>query len=278
MRATVLLASLKAPILWITDHVGKQILKYFLPPDKIITEYSPDINAKIQQADTYCLDNHNHYFNLFRKYNGITQGYFQDGNQKMIPANSDIASLQPYETTLTTKSYQQALIEGTGFKWKKQDYSFPLNSCDLKYDIGINHHVHKGWISKRWPQKHWDSLFENLCKRYSTSWQQGLNNLDDYIQWVHSCRCIITQDSFGLHLASALRKKTIAITGPTDNREFSYGRITNITPPYRTCMPCNKPKCSQDTPCLYQIHPKTVLTETNKLMAESIKPDRRNDN
>lgn len=41
-----------------------------------------------------------------------------------------------------------------------------------------------------------------------------------YIEWINSCKIIITSDSFGLHVAHALGKKTISLFGPTNSNEI----------------------------------------------------------
>ena len=50
---------------------------------------------------------------------------------------------------------------------------------------------------------------------YSISWQEGLNNMEQYFDWIHRCRLIVTNDSFGPHLAIAMKKKIVALFSST---------------------------------------------------------------
>ena len=127
------------------------------------------------------------------------------------------------------------------------------------YDIGMNYKV--GWKTKEWPKKRWSRLERELRKDYSISWQQGLDNIDDYIKWIGSCKTIITIESLGLHLASALRKKVIALCGPITDNEYSYDRITFLRPEERTCMPCDSPTCIFGDSCLKDIKVEDVIRE-----------------
>jgi heptosyltransferase-2 len=54
---------------------------------------------------------------------------------------------------------------------------------------------------------------------FSVDWQQGLNNLYDYIDWINSCKKLVTNDSLGLHIALALGKPVVALFGPTNAKE-----------------------------------------------------------
>ena len=126
--------------------------------------------------------------------------------------------------------------------------------------------MHPDWTSKLWSKASWEKAKETLSKAgYSVSWQQGLNDFNEYMAWMNSCRLVISVETLGLHLTSALKKKVIALIGPTTNTEFSYGRVTDLRPKPRACMPCNMPKCNQETHCMdvsaragIQVSPKNI--------------------
>ena len=84
----------------------------------------------------------------------------------------------------------------------------------------------------------------------------------------------LTQDTLGLHLASALRKKVVAVVGPTENREFSYGRVVSLKPDPRGCMPCNLPACKVGKECLSEITVECVAdTVTGMLSGLNLHPE-----
>ena len=76
-----------------------------------------------------------------------------------------------------------------------------------QFDIGFNYQVGNKWPTKAWPMEHWKALEKKVQNEYCVSWQQGLADMNDYFQWINNCRVIVTNDSFGMHLAIALKKK-----------------------------------------------------------------------
>ena len=90
-------------------------------------------------------------------------------------------------------------------------------------------------------------------------WQQGLKNLEEYFEWINSCQVVVTNDSLGLHIASALNKKIIAFFGPTLASEIciSNGIKLESNADY-DCIPCLSPKVYQSKSCMNYIEPKVV--------------------
>ena len=86
--------------------------------------------------------------------------------------------------------------------------------------------------------------------------------------WMNSCRVIISVETLGLHLASALKKQIIAMIGPASNSEFTYGRMTHVKPPPRECMPCNIPVCNQDTHCMDDISVETMASKVYETLGD----------
>ena len=75
------------------------------------------------------------------------------------------------------------------------------------------------------------------------------------LSWLASCRLIITCDSLGLHLALALRKKVVALFGPTAPEQIHmYGLGVKLTPTVeRACIPCYQTQCQSDNRCMEHI-------------------------
>jgi len=265
IRSTILVNCLEEDFLWVTDRRAKDLLKCFVRPSRIIT--LEDLDSSLEQKNIYNLDNYILNENFFRKLKGEWKGFKYNG-EKVSPENSLLASTIPYFNHETKKSWQQCLVEGLGFEWMEQDFLKPrIYSKDKdSIDIGLNYHVHPEWISKAWKKESWEELSSIIQNNYSFSWQEGLDNFQQYYQWMNSCKLIITNDTLGLHLASALRKKVIAITGPTDNREFSYGRISFAKPPPRECMPCESPRCKINKPCLDEVIPQEITTLLSEIL------------
>jgi heptosyltransferase-2 len=146
-------------------------------------------------------------------YDGYEQGleFIDYINQKEIGKSSN-------------DCWQKSLIELLGLKWNNQNYSLGYKPKSKEiYDIGLNFEVGKKWPQKAMPIEKWELLAKKLEKKdFRVSWQEGLNSLYDYIDWINSCRVIITQDSLGLHLALALNKRVIALFGPTSSNEVYF--------------------------------------------------------
>jgi heptosyltransferase-2 len=124
------------------------------------------------------------------------------------------------------KTWQQVLIEMIGGTWNEQPYILGYKpKTKIEFDVGFNHKVGPKFPDKMWDEENWIELEKKLVTHeLSVSWQQGLNNLYDYIDWINSCKIIVSCDSLGLHIALALNKPVIALFGPTNSKEvYMYG-------------------------------------------------------
>jgi heptosyltransferase II len=138
----------------------------------------------------------------------------------------------------------------------------------LKHDFGFNHAVGSKWPTKAWPMDHWKALERLLVSNYSVSWQEGHTNLVKYIEWINSCRVIVTSDSLGQAIGSALGKKVITLYGPTNYLRMQNVPNVHVVPSRLQCsyMPCYLPFCKNDKPCMDAILPETIA----RLCRESI--------
>ena len=112
--------------------------------------------------------------------------------------------------------WQEGLFEMVGAAWDGEEYVFGYTPKTKEvHDIGFNYQVGNKWPLKGWPMPYWKKLEKLIGKKYSVSWQQGLEDMEDYFDWINSCRMLVTNDSFGMHIALALKKKVVTIFGPT---------------------------------------------------------------
>lgn len=119
------------------------------------------------------------------------------------------------------KTWQQVLIEMIGGEWTMQPYVLGYKpKSQVQFDIGFNYKVGPKFPEKAWGDENWKALEgELLACGTSVDWQQGLNNLYDYIDWINSCKVLVTNDSLGLHIALALGHPVVALFGPTNAKE-----------------------------------------------------------
>ena len=159
--------------------------------------------------------------------------------------------------------WQQVLIEMLGVGWKGQGYILGYQSkSEEKYDIGFNYYVGTKWKTKGMLIDKWKELENRLLEEgYRISWQEGLHDLHDYIEWINSCRFLISQDSLGLHIAIALKKRFIGLFGPTASTEIYMKSFGKVIFSKQEChlMPCYNPSCLTGLNCIEHIDIEEVV-------------------
>jgi len=159
------------------------------------------------------------------------------------------------------KNALEILYETVGEEWRGQGAVLGVaGNKKEKYDIGFNYEVGTKWPTKAWPMDHWKSLEVLLGKSYKITWQQGHTNLSKYIDWINSCRMIVTSDSLGQAVAQALGKKVLTLYGPTNYVRMQGIPNVTVLPSSLKCphMPCFLPVCKFDKFCMDYISPERV--------------------
>lgn len=136
---------------------------------------------------------------------------------------------------------------GEGYQLGERKFRPPI------HDVGLNHLVGAKFPLKRWPEARWRDLRASLLPTHIVSWQQGTDDLERYIEWIASCRTLVTNDSLGLHIALALRTPTVALFGPTLASEIGdTSELIKLTPAV-TCERCAGEACERGRTCIDQI-------------------------
>lgn len=170
------------------------------------------------------------------------------------------------------KSWQESLLQVVGARWAGQEYVLGYQPKSTEwYDVGLNWAVGSKWPNKEWPAKRWDELKGLLAGSYSFCMQQGMDNLYEYMDWINSCRLLVTNDSLGLHIAIALRKKVVVLYGPTNpNETFFYSRAEVLYPDVGyDCIPCLSPSCGKAKRCMEYIAASSVKCRIDKIWQAS---------
>ena len=143
--------------------------------------------------------------------------------------------------------WQEGLFQMVGAEWKGEGYVLGYQpQTKEKYDIGFNYMVGNKWPLKGWPMPYWKKLEKLLGKQYSVSWQQGLDDMESYFDWINSCRLLVTNDSFGMHIAIAMKKKLVALFGPThasENCMYDLGSVFYPKDFFCELFPCRVDTC-----------------------------------
>ncbi|MBI5483419.1 MAG: glycosyltransferase family 9 protein [Deltaproteobacteria bacterium] len=170
-------------------------------------------------------------------------------------------------------SWQESLLKIIGASWEGQEYLLGYHPATREvHDVGFNWAVGSKWPNKGWPGRHWEELKTLLQGERSCSMQQGMDNLNLYMDWINSCRLLVTNDSLGLHIALALKKKVVVLYGPTNpNETWFYGRGELLFPDVEyDCIPCLGPVCSRNTCCMEFISPHAVKERIDRLLSAGI--------
>jgi heptosyltransferase-2 len=186
-----------------------------------------------------------------------------DGTYRAYEKGLSFISYIEGKTSAKVRGYwQQVLIEMLGIPWKQQPYIIGYESIKKEtFDVGFNYEVGSKWPHKAMAMNTWKKLEKRLLGRgYSVSWQQGQKSLFEYMDWISSCRLIISNDSLGLHLAFAFRKKLIGLFGPTDPNEVYFYNKSEIVFPEQKCprMPCCATACKTEWHCMSGMDAKKI--------------------
>jgi len=92
------------------------------------------------------------------------------------------------------------------------------------------------------------------------------NNLFEFPALVSICNLLITSDTFGLHVALALKRKTVCLIGPTSPSEIDmYGLGTKVIP-NSSCICCYKKDCSS----MEKISIQEVIQNVKNLLIQKV--------
>jgi ADP-heptose:LPS heptosyltransferase len=101
-------------------------------------------------------------------------------------------------------------------------------------------------------------------KAISTPTREGLRR---GICYENLCDLIITGDTFGMHLAVALKKYVVVWFGVSCWSEIElYGRGVKLIPEGLECSPCWKHECPYNLECIHMIDLDKIVDETVKFM------------
>lgn len=157
-------------------------------------------------------------------HSGVIEGYDHSALALSTIAEKDVYG------QIDNGCWSELLYKIVGATWQGEEYCFKRPDYGESFGVGFNFRVGSKWPEKAWPRQYWDELRNIIMENgppHAISWQprEVLDNLEKYFDWVNACRMIITNDSLGLHLAIALKKKVVALFGPSNPNEVHiYGR------------------------------------------------------
>lgn len=199
---------------------------------------------------------------------------WDDATQAVViqPRSRSACSLlaDPESKRRNKRCWSELLYDMVGARWQGEACVLGYRArTEVEFDVGFNMHVGTKWPNKAWPFDNWKKLEGLLESRYTVSYQRGTSDLYTYMDWLHSCRLVVSNDSLGVHLALAMGKKLVVLFGPTPSCEIDlYGKGTVILPDRPLdCLPCLVGTCTHNgRTCLEYITPRTVGQAVDRLL------------
>ncbi len=204
-----------------------------------------------------------------------------------------------------TKTYQEMIFEMGELPYRRYPYIYNLPEKDHldaidRVDrnpapgngprIGLNTGCGSVFATKKWADKHFISLAgllrENLDARVyllggeservgnagiakalnGQAVDTGVNNLDDFAGLLSAMDLVVTGDTMALHLALAVKTKTLGLFGPTCHQEIDFYGQGRAIVSKTDCTPCYRSKCIQDESCMDDIQPGEVMETIQSLL------------
>lgn len=176
------------------------------------------------------------------------------------------------KTNNTKDFWQKVLIEMLGVEWKGQEYIIGYKPrTEETYDVGLNYEVGSKWPTKAMPMERWKELEKRLLDLgHTVSWQRGLKDLYEYMDWINSCKLIISTDSLGVHLAITFKKRVLGLFGSTDSQEIYFYEKGKVVHSKQECeyMPCYRSKCITDLNCMNSINIDKVVEALREMLSK----------
>ena len=263
-------------VVWLTTSEGKPLLEDNLMIDRLMTfdltsvlqlqHEHFDVVVNFEKIPGVCaftdtISAWRRYGFRFDNHSGNSEAY--ESSFELI-ANAENPALRRNAKT----HWFEKLYDVMRQDWRGEGYVLGYSpTTKEEFDIGFNHMVGRKWPTKAWPDEYWKQLSEIASKKYSISWQESPGDIKGYIDWINKCRVIVTNDSLGLHLAIALKKKIVALFGSTPANEVHLFGLGEKLVPNVNCanIPCINSQCASGINCMEKITPQMVLEAINRV-------------
>ena len=204
------------------------------------------------------------------------------------------------------KTYPELIFEVAGLDYRQDEYLLDLSPEDLAFAaafakrkglkkgervVGLNTGAGDVFANKAWTVEGYLQLIRRLRKepqlrllllggpkereRNSQILRRAKggvidsgceNTLGQFAALINLCDVIVTGDTITLHVAIALKKKVVALFGPTCAQEIElYGRGGKIVSSL-PCAPCYRRRCQVSPNCMEAIEAEEVMEKIRSLL------------
>ena len=209
------------------------------------------------------------------------------------------------------KTYPELIFEAAELAYQKDEYLLALPAADLAFAekfrlrnhlpadipiIGLNTGAGDVFANKAWNIKGYIHLIERLHeekkgtilllggpqeKERNHKIMEAVkgkaidsgceNTLEQFAALLNLCHLVVTGDTTALHVAVGLKKKVVALFGPTSAQEIElYGRGEKIVSPL-PCGPCYRRSCQIVPNCMEAISAEEVIQKIQILLPDEHK-------
>ncbi len=213
------------------------------------------------------------------------------------------------------KTYQEMVSDVTGIKEKNSRMIVNLSEKEKqsgadflaenkipgdKPVIGINTGAGGRWKLKRWTREGFLELINLINSKTEASillfggpleknrnlwlmekapsvlFDTGTGNSPrNFLSLLNLCDIVVSGDTFAMHAAVGLGKKTVALFGPTSSSEIElYSMGEKIVSPAE-CVCCYKEECDKNPSCMQLITPEKVYETIRRLLSTTLRQERR---
>ncbi|MBM3293350.1 MAG: glycosyltransferase family 9 protein [Candidatus Aminicenantes bacterium] len=204
------------------------------------------------------------------------------------------------------KTYQEMIFEAAGLEYEGDEYVFALKDEHRakaraffakhrvrrgRPNIGLNTGAGAKFLTKQWPKAHFLKLIALLRRRLGANlfllggprekaFNADLkrrspvkihdtgtgNSLLEFAGFLAEMDVVVASDTLAMHLALALKRKTVVLFGPTAPAEIElYGRGRKLFAG-AACAPCYRQACPEPV-CMESIAPADVLAAVEEVLA-----------
>lgn len=171
----------------------------------------------------------------------IIQTTYSFESENSAPANSTHIVINPNASDLRLER-----------RWLREDFTLLISAIRKKYPDREIYLIGSGSES--------DYVHE-VAKKYSTDSLvkdvSGKTNIKELLELIRTSSLVITNDTGPMHIASAMKKQTIALFGPCSPSQYAIGDHVHVMYKNLYCSPCVHefivPPCKGDNQCMKQI-------------------------
>jgi heptosyltransferase-2 len=187
---------------------------------------------------------------------------------KLSPAEHAFADMFAHQHKITAKDVVIGLNTGGGATWEKKEWTVEHTSKLVNMLCEKNRYakimLYGGKKEKERNNKILNGVYLDYKKRVIDTGTG--NSLRQFIALLSLAQVLVTSDTLALHIALGLKKKVVALFGPTSSDEIEiYGRGKKIVAPIN-CTVCYKRECDKMPDCMELITPESVFNAVQKLI------------